>query len=131
MYYLSIAIFGAIGAVSRYWLGLIIGASELPYNTLIINVIGCFLLAVVIRYLATLPKLSSHLISGLGTGLIGSFTTFSTFSAENAKLIMNGDYFTALLYTVFSIIGGFLSAGLGFVLSDRLIERRERKENAD
>jgi crcB protein len=131
MYYLFIAIFGALGAIGRYWLGLTIGAGALPYNTLVINIIGCFLLAVVIRYLASFQNLSRHLISGLGTGLIGSFTTFSTFSVENARLITSGNYLTAVIYILLSIVGGFLSAGLGFYMSDMLIERREQRENAD
>ena len=77
MYYLYVAIFGAIGAAARYWISITLEAGLFPYNTLLINIIGCFLLAIIFRYLATFSVISKTLITGLGTGLIGSFTTFN------------------------------------------------------
>jgi len=127
MYYLYVSFFGALGALARYWISITIESETFPYNTLLINIIGCFLLAIVIKYLATLPKLSNSFVNGLGTGLIGSFTTFSTFSVETSYLILNEFYITATLYILISLIGGFLSAGLGFYISGKLIARRELK----
>ena len=129
MYYLYVAIFGGLGATARYWISITRESGTFPYYTLLINVTGCFLLAVIIKYLATLPKLSNSLVNGLGTGLIGSFTTFSTFSVQTSNLILNGYYFTAGFYILTSLIGGFLSAGLGLYVSSKLLTRRELREN--
>lgn len=129
MYYLYVAFFGALGATARYWISITLESGAFPYNTLLINVTGCFLLAVIIKYLATLPKLSNALVNGLGTGLIGSFTTFSTLSVQTSNLILNGYYYTAGFYILTSLIGGFLSAGLGLYVSSKLLARRELREN--
>lgn len=130
MYYLYVAIFGAMGAGARYWISITLKADLFPYNILLINIIGCFLLAVILKYLAAFSRISKTLITGLGTGLIGSFTTFSTFSIQTADLILNKNYFIAGFYIMASIIGGFLAAGLGVYISNRLIAGREPKQDA-
>ncbi len=131
MYYLYVALFGALGAAARYWTSSVLSADTFPFNTLLINTVGCFFLAVTVKYLTTLPKLSKNLVTGIGTGFIGSFTTFSTFSAEVAQMFLRGDYFPAVCYVFASIFGGFLSAQLGFYLSGRMIRRKELRENGD
>lgn len=125
MYYLYVALFGALGAASRYWISDMLDAGLFPYNILIINIIGSFLLAVIFRYLASFSMISNSLITGLGTGFIGSFTTFSSFSVETANLILDKHYMIAGLYIVLSFVGGFLAAGLGVYVSNRLIVRKE------
>ncbi|HML37162.1 MAG TPA: CrcB family protein [Bacillota bacterium] len=129
MYYLYVAIFGAIGAAARYWISITLEAGLFPYNTLLINIIGCFLMAVILRYLASFSMISNTLVTGLGTGLIGSFTTFSSFSMQNAGLILDGHYITAGLYILSSLMGGFLSAGLGVYVSNKLIAERETAQD--
>jgi CrcB protein len=131
MYYLYVALFGALGAAARYWTSSVLSAGSFPFNTLLINIAGCFFLAVTVRYLTTLPNLSKNLVTGIGTGFIGSFTTFSTFSAEVSHMILRGDSFQAACYIFASILGGFLSASLGFYLSDRMIRRKELRANGD
>ena len=125
MYYLYVALFGALGAAARYWISEMLDAGLFPYNILIINILGCFLLAVIFRYLASFSMVSTSLITGLGTGFIGSFTTFSSFSVETANLILDKHYMIAGLYIVTSFVGGFLAAGLGVYVSNRLIAGRE------
>ncbi|MDF3000787.1 MAG: crcB [Bacillota bacterium] len=129
MYYLYIAIFGGLGAVARYWISNVLEAGIFPYNTLLINLIGCFLLAVIFRYLATFPRISSNLITGIGTGFVGSFTTFSAFSLQTAHLILDKHYLLSVIYLVASCFGGLLSAGLGVFVSNKLIARKESKED--
>jgi CrcB protein len=129
MFYFYVALFGGIGALARYWISITLEVGNFAYNTLLINVFGCFFLAITIKYLATLPKFSKAFINGLGTGLIGSFTTFSTFSVQTANLILNGKYLIAMFYVLSSIVGGFLSAALGVYVSNRLIARRELKRD--
>jgi len=72
--------------------------------------------------------ITNTLITGLGTGFIGSFTTFSAFSVETANLILDKNYIIAGSYTTASLVGGFLSAGLGVFISNKLIARRELKQ---
>ncbi len=72
MYYVLLVIFGALGATSRYILSFIIDAGQFPGATLIINLLGCFLLAFVTRFLSQLPYLSARLVSAIGTGFVGS-----------------------------------------------------------
>jgi len=131
MYYLYVAIFGAFGAVTRYWISSFLGSDIFPYNTLLINIAGCFFLAVTVKYLTTLPNLSKNFVTGIGTGFIGSFTTFSTFSTEVFLMISRGDSFPAACYIFASMIGGFLSAALGFYVSSCIIQRKEIKENGN
>ena len=131
MYYLYVAIFGAFGAVTRYWISSTLKAELFPYNTLLINIAGCFLLAVTVKYLTTLPNLSKNFVIGIGTGFIGSFTTFSAFSTEVVLMVTSGDKLLAACYIFASIIGGFLSAALGFYMSSRLIRRKEIRENGN
>ncbi|MEL7656390.1 MAG: CrcB family protein, partial [Bacillota bacterium] len=67
----------------------------------------------------------------LGTGFLGSFTTFSTFSVEVSGLIHQEAYFFAASYVIASVAGGFLSAGLGFYFSSLLLQRRELNDNGN
>lgn len=127
MFYFYIAIFGGLGAVVRYWIGNVLETGLFPYHTLLINLIGCFLLVVVFQYLATFPRISRHLITGVGIGFIGSFTTFSAFSLQTAHLILDKHYLLAGLYIAASLAGGFLCAGLGVFVSNKLIARKESK----
>jgi len=113
----------------RYWISSSMNPDVFPYNTLIVNLIGCFFLSLVVKCLSTSPRLSKNFVNGLGTGFLGSFTTFSTFSVEVSRLFMQGAFFFAACYTVISVFGGFLAAGLGFYFSSRLLERRERKDD--
>lgn len=129
MYYFYVAIFGGIGAISRYGISLLINAGGFPLNTFIINVTGCFFLAFVIRYVSTFPKVSDALLNGIGTGLIGAFTTFSAFSVETSALISSGAYGTAFFYVLISMGAGFASAGLGAFVGHRLIGGRELKRH--
>lgn len=129
MNYIFIAFLGGIGAAARYFISSNFGPSTFPYSTLFINLIGCFLLAVIVKFLSSLPKVNTPLVVGLSTGLIGSFTTFSSFSVENARLILDGLYFLSGIYMFLSLIGGFLSASLGVYVSNKLLSRKELKED--
>ncbi|GMG67166.1 fluoride efflux transporter FluC [Tetragenococcus halophilus] len=125
MYYVLLVIFGALGATSRYILSFIIDAGQFPGATLIINLLGCFLLAFVTRFLSQLPYLSAKLVSAIGTGFVGSFTTFSTFSLESAELFQNGEYGYAGGYILASLFGGLLACIIGYQVSHWLIIRRK------
>lgn len=117
---------GFLGAVSRYKLGGIILHNTVnhrfPYSTFTINLIGCLL----IGFLAGLAE-RHHLINPqikllLITGILGGFTTFSSFSLESIFLIKRGEFFIALLYGVLSLILGVTLAYFGDYIALKLIK---------
>ena len=122
---LYVAIAGFIGAILRVWLGntfLNLYPDLLfPYPTLCINMIGSFLLAYFLVFVdKKIFQLQSSLILAISTGLLGSFTTFSTFSVETLYLFHIQAYKLALLYILISFIGGFFFAWLGIKAGNRL-----------
>ena len=81
----AIAMGGSIGALMRYYAGILmsmITGSNYPYSTLFVNVVGSFLIGVLVEVVAfksnTTPEMKGFLI----TGCLGAFTTFSTFSLD-------------------------------------------------
>ncbi|MBP3041836.1 fluoride efflux transporter CrcB [Bacillaceae bacterium Marseille-Q3522] len=123
MAYLFIAVFAVLGAILRYLISLLFISGGFPFATLTINLIGCFLLVMVLTYMAESQKFSKSLITGIGTGFIGSFTTFSTFSVESVKLIEQQAYFPAAIYIAASMIGGLLFAYIGYSLCKKLLKK--------
>lgn len=124
--YIIVGIAGILGALSRYYIGLTIHTfwhHSFPLATLLINLAGCFLLAWLTTYIARLNILPSEAVTGIGTGFIGSFTTFSTFSVETVQLINHSEWSTAFLYVSCSILGGLIMSGLGYTLGDFLIKK--------
>lgn len=100
---LAVGLGGFIGAVSRYLLGLItIKNSNFPLMTMIINIIGAFIIGVVAA-LASKYNLDSRLVLFLKTGICGGFTTFSTFSLELMDLANSGNILMAGSYALASI----------------------------
>jgi CrcB protein len=124
MNYIVIFIGGAIGAICRYSLGNFISYSpaDFPVNTFIINMIGCLFLGFFLTY--TKKKLNKELILLIGTGFTGAFTTFSTFSLENVKLIDNGQLITSFLYVFLSIGIGISLSYLGYLFAIQLLKRK-------
>ena len=100
-----------IGGISRYLLSLLIQAkttSLFPLSTLIVNVIGCFLIGIVIGFFDK-GQLSHEWKLFLATGILGGFTTFSAFSNETIVLFKEGYTGYALLYIAASVILGLLA----------------------
>lgn len=83
----------------------------LPIGTLVVNLLGSFVLALLARCL--LGRIRPHFYNLFATGLIGSFTTFSTFSRDFCQLVLDGHPIPGLIYIFLSIFGGLLMAILG------------------
>ena len=131
MYYFYVAVFGAIGALLRYGASVIIHTELFPLSTLLVNVVGCFFLAFIVRRFAGMPRFSQAFVNGLGTGLIGSFTTFSTFSVETLRLIQSGAWLPAVFYILASLITGFAAAGAGYWLGGNWGNPKLQRVNKD
>lgn len=109
---------GFIGAISRFGVGEWFNPNPgFPYGTLLVNLIGCFFLGWLLTFMNRRNKKRPYVTLLIGTGFIGSFTTFSTFSVETIQLFENGQVFTGLLYVVSSIFVGLLLSFLGSKLA--------------
>lgn len=113
---LAIAIGAAIGANLRYgltrWAAEHLGAS-FPYGTLLVNIIGCLLIGALLTLAAARLPLSEPLRLLLVTGLLGGFTTFSSFGWEAYGLAIAGDWALAALYVAASVLLGLAAVLLG------------------
>ena len=103
---------GAAGAILRYYVILTAGHSFFPLGTLLINIVGSFLLGTINGYFASKKK---SFVLALCSGLCGGFTTMSTFSQELVNLLQTslplaGLYLGATL--LFGLVAGFLGLGL-------------------
>jgi CrcB protein len=104
-------VFGAAGTLARYGLdGLIqqrVGA-RFPAGILAINLIGCLLLGLIgqfsLNHISVLPDWRI----GLTVGLMGGFTTFSTFGWDTVRMLNDGEWVKALAYVAASVIGGII-----------------------
>jgi CrcB protein len=108
----SVAAFGFAGGCFRYLLSTAFDA----HGVLIANLLGCFLLAFLTYYVIERDLLAGWLNAGLGTGLIGAFTTFSSFTTTTIKLGQHS-LLSAGIYLLLSMVGGLVMAGLGMVLA--------------
>ncbi|KRM71477.1 fluoride efflux transporter FluC [Lacticaseibacillus brantae] len=113
---LAVAGFGALGGSLRYAIGLLING---PAATLVVNLVGSFCLALITYWLGPMSDLPDWAITGLGTGLIGAFTTFSTFSLDSLHLLTRSMWL-GLAYMMVSLAGGFLLAGLGYLTAQHM-----------
>ncbi|MEZ5690600.1 MAG: fluoride efflux transporter CrcB [Rickettsiales bacterium] len=108
---------GAVGSLLRYLLMSFVGRitlSEFPYSTLAVNIVGSFLMGVWIAAVAYwLPSKSKDLHLLFAVGLLGGFTTFSTFSLDLFYLIEKGAYSSAVYYILSSIIASVIALVCG------------------
>lgn len=103
-----------VGSDLRYLESLIFKTkSGFPLGTLIANISGALLLPFLIHYLQDRFKLPKKIILTLSTGLLGSYTTFSTFTADTYRLFSNSQWFDLAIYLSITMIGGFLAALVG------------------
>lgn len=117
---LAIALGGALGALSRYGLGLWVSSrwsQGFPLGTFIINITGAFLLGFLNTLFLDKLTISPLWRIGIGIGFLGAYTTFSTFGFETITLLEGGSILTAGLYTLLTVIIGFTGVALGVGLA--------------
>jgi CrcB protein len=108
-----------IGGALRH--GVNVGAAKLfgygfPFGTLIVNVIGSFLIGLLAGYFAFRPGISQDVRLFLTTGILGGFTTFSAFSLDSALLIERHAYALATVYVAGSVAASLVALFLGLAL---------------
>ncbi len=109
-----VAMGGALGSMIRYGTYLIVGPRHFPFSTLIINIIGSFIIGAVIGIGIKYTNFPEGTKLFLAVGICGGFTTFSSFSIENVNLLQNGKYFLCLAYILSSILLGMFAAWGGY-----------------
>jgi len=115
MVYFLVGISGAVGAILRYLIGLLFFTNSLfPFATLSVNLIGSYLLAWLTTQFFKRVSISPTVKTAIGTGFVGSFTTFSTVSVETVELFNNGRIQIGMLYLFVSIVGGIFLSQIGF-----------------
>ena len=114
-----IAVAGAAGALTRYWIATAIGVRSFPWTTLAINVTGSFVLGMLLT--ASIQRgWPENTVIPLSVGFLGAYTTFSTFSYETFTLGRADRFVSAALYVAVSVTGGILAACAGYVLAKRI-----------
>lgn len=120
---LLVALGGAIGAASRYLLGGWIQGRlgpDFPWGTFIVNVSGSLLIGVVLG-LVDRGTLSAEARLFLAVGILGGYTTFSTFSYETLQLLADGNLAATLLNALGQFALGLVSVYLGLVAARLLV----------
>ena len=119
---LSVALFGALGAVSRYGVDLLVErhtATVFPLGTFVINISGCVLAGLAVGGLVDRFHEPSWLTVGAVTGFLGAYTTFSTFAYETHDLIRDGHIGAGAANVVASVAAGLAGVGIGLALIGR------------
>ena len=104
---LAIAAGGAIGSVLRHFAGsgaMALFGMAFPYGTLFVNIVGSFLMGIFVGSFALFDNTSPELRAFLTVGLLGGFTTFSSFSLDVVTLYERGEVTAAILYVAFSVL---------------------------
>lgn len=121
--YLIVALAGAVGALSRWGLGKFVHSlmgNGFPYGTLIVNILGCFLIGLIMHIGLTTSRISETTRIGLTVGFVGALTTFSSFSYETLILAEQGRWMGVCSNIVLNIILGLLATMAGLSLAKAL-----------
>jgi CrcB protein len=109
------------GGVLRYAIGNIIkwNGTSFPWATFVVNIIGSFLIGIILAYSLKNETFTTNYKLLLTTGVCGGFTTFSALSAESLQLIKQGNWMLALAYIICSIVLGIVACGIGFQMIEK------------
>lgn len=111
MRFLWVGVGGAVGSMLRYWFGILLADREFPVATLAVNIVGSFAIGFVLVIAS--GRWPSTLTTALTVGLIGGFTTFSTFAWEALMVSQTASLGRGAVYVGVSLAGGLIAASLG------------------
>ena len=111
---------GGAGSVARYLVSLAVGPRAFPYATLIVNLVGSFLIAFVLELGMLRKDLPVNLQLALTTGFMGGFTTYSAFNAETTRLFLDGNNARAVANLCATVIGALGAGLLGMWVARRI-----------
>jgi len=112
-----VAIGGALGSAFRYllstWIQILSKSIDFPYGTLAVNLIGCFVIGVLSQLVEARGVFTSQSRAFIFVGILGGFTTFSSFGNETINLLRDGETFNALANVGANVIFGLILVWLG------------------
>lgn len=109
---------GGLGSIFRFVISKLISVTKggFPWPTIFANLIGCFLIGLLLGWVIKNNGERSELYFLLIVGFCGGLTTFSTFSNEGLLFLKSADYLNFLIYLLSSVIGGITLVGLGYYI---------------
>jgi CrcB protein len=112
-----VALGGALGSVSRYllasWTQILSKSIDFPYGTLTVNLIGCFVIGFLAQLAETRGAFTPEARAFIFVGILGGFTTFSSFGSDTINLFRDGETINALLNVGANVIVGLALVWLG------------------
>ncbi|MEU7893247.1 fluoride efflux transporter CrcB [Nonomuraea sp. NPDC049152] len=119
----AIAVGGMAGALARYGLGVAFpsAAGGFPWTTFAINVLGCLLIGALMVVVTERPGVHPLTRPLLGVGVLGGFTTFSTYVVEAHRLIASGAVVVALVYLVATVLTAVTAVLVGIRLAQAVL----------
>lgn len=120
---LAVLIGGSLGCLLRFFITLRLNSlhPDLPTGTLLVNLLGGFIIGAALAFFARYPQLDSSWKLLITTGLCGGLTTFSTFSAELMAMLQSGRYLWAILSASLHLFGSLLMTFAGFAVLNWLL----------
>lgn len=122
--YVLVGVGGCLGSILRFWLGSYIGekmGTRFPYGTFVINITGSFLIGLIFALLTAKTQWSPNWRYLIPIGLIGGYTTFSSFEYETLRTIQDGQLGLALLYIGLSVFIGFVAVWGGVIAGKAIV----------
>ena len=121
---LFVALGGALGSVSRYllstWTQTLSKSIDFPYGTLMVNLIGCFVIGFLAQLAEARGVFTSQSRAFMFIGILGGFTNFSSFGNDTVNLLRDGETFNALANIGANVIFGLILVWLGRIVAYRI-----------
>ena len=121
--YLFIGLGGFLGSIARFYIATIVhkfAGTEFPYGTLVVNVLGCFTIGLLITMFQEHFIQNSNIRLFLVIGILGGFTTFSSFSLDTIELIKVGEIAGAGINITLSLVGCLIATWFGIFIGEML-----------
>lgn len=117
---LAVAGGGTIGCLGRYFVDQLDIFQEHTYNTIIINLAGCFLIGIL--WVLLNVRESAIYSRFFITGLLGGFTTFSAFALHPILMLKSGQYLQSIFYVLTTVVGGLIACAIGYWIAEKFIK---------
>ena len=122
----TVSLGGVLGSLGRYTVGAALPSTPggFPWATLVVNVSGAFAMGLLVAYLVDRPGTHRLARPFLGVGVLGGWTTFSSYAVEGRDLFASGSPWLGLGYVLGSLVVGLFAVGVGVTAGERLFGRR-------